>query len=114
MASRSWDRWANRLDEQAFYANGKRYAFNMELGNVRGAHPIHGFLSSTDKWTVTEVKADTKGAWVRSRLEFYREPSWMAQFPFAHTIEMTYLLSNCAISALTRCRFRSASILTCN
>ncbi len=29
--------WANRLDEQAFYANGKRYAFDMELGNVRGA-----------------------------------------------------------------------------
>ena len=37
--------WANRLDEQAFYANGKRYPFNMELGNVRGARPIHGFLA---------------------------------------------------------------------
>ena len=37
--------WANRLDEQAFYANGKRYAFDMELGNVRGAIPIHGFLT---------------------------------------------------------------------
>ena len=85
--------WANRLDEQAFYANGKRYAFNMDLGNVRGAHPIHGFLSFTDKWRVTEVKADNKAAWVTSRLEFYREPSWMAQFPFAHTIEMTYRLA---------------------
>src|SRR5688572_26544588 len=29
--------WANRLDEQAFYANGRRYAFDMTLGNVRGA-----------------------------------------------------------------------------
>ncbi len=85
--------WANRLDEQAFYANGKRYVFNMDLGNVTGAHPIHGFLSFTDKWKVTEVKADRKAAWVTSRLEFYREPSWMAQFPFAHTIEMTYSLS---------------------
>ena len=85
--------WANRLDEQAFYANGKRYAFNMDLGNVSGAHPIHGFLSFTDKWTVTEVKADREAAWVTSRLEFYREPSWMAQFPFAHTIEMTYRLA---------------------
>ncbi len=37
--------WANRLDEQAFYANGKRYPFDMELGNVRGAIPIHGFLT---------------------------------------------------------------------
>ena len=32
--------WANRLDEQAFFANGKRYAFDMELGNIRGdSHP---------------------------------------------------------------------------
>jgi aldose 1-epimerase len=85
--------WANRLDEQAFYANGKRYAFHMDLGNVNGAHPIHGFLSFTDKWKVTEVKADGEAAWVTSRLEFYREPSWMAQFPFAHTIEMTYRLA---------------------
>ncbi|PWU07120.1 MAG: hypothetical protein C5B51_10830 [Terriglobia bacterium] len=85
--------WANRLDEQAFYAGGKRYAFNMDLGNVRGAHPIHGFLSSTDKWTVTEVKADSNAAWMTSRLEFYREPSWMAQFPFAHTIQLTYRLT---------------------
>src|SRR6266853_1395410 len=85
--------WANRLDDQAFYASGKKYAFNMDLGNVSGAHPIHGFLSFTDKWTATEVKADSEAAWVTSRLEFYREPSWMAQFPFAHTIEMTYRLA---------------------
>lgn len=32
--------WANRLDEFAFYANGKKYAFNPDLGNVRGANPI--------------------------------------------------------------------------
>ena len=85
--------WANRLDEQAFYANGKKYVFNRDLGNIRGAHPIHGFVSSTNKWSVTEVKADREAAWVTSRLEFYREPTWMAQFPFAHTIEMTYRLS---------------------
>ena len=50
--------WANRLDEQAFYANGKKYPFNMELGNVRGDRPIHGFLSSTKEWQVVEVKAE--------------------------------------------------------
>ena len=84
--------WANRLDAQAFYANGKKYPFNMELGNVKGDHPIHGFLSFNDKWKVIEAKADQKAAWVTSRLEVYREPSWMAQFPFAHTLEMTYRL----------------------
>ena len=29
--------FANRLDEPAFYANGKKYNFDLELGNVRGA-----------------------------------------------------------------------------
>ncbi len=49
--------WANRLDEQAFYANGKRYAFDMSLGNVRGAIPIHGFLTTTDQWQVTALRS---------------------------------------------------------
>ena len=43
---------------------------------------------------VTEIKADANAAWVTSRLEFYRQPDWMAQFPFAHTIEMTYRLED--------------------
>jgi aldose 1-epimerase len=83
--------WANRLDEQAFYANGKRYALNMELGNVRGAHPIHGFLSAA-VWQVVDAKSDSGSAWVTSRLEFFTQPDWMAQFPFAHTIDMTHRL----------------------
>lgn len=84
--------WANRLDEQAFYANGKKYPFDMELGNVRGAVPIHGFLTTTDRWQVIEAKADGAAAWVTSRLEFFRQPAWMKQWPFAHTIELTYRL----------------------
>ena len=84
--------WANRLEEAGFYANGKKYAFNMELGNIRGRIPIHGFLSYTPEWEVVEAGSDERSAWVRSRLEFYRQPDWMAQFPFAHTIEMTYRL----------------------
>jgi aldose 1-epimerase len=76
--------WADRLDEQAFYANGKRYAFDMTLGNVRGANPIHGFLASASEWNVVEARADSQSAWVKSRLEFSRYPLWMKQFPFAH------------------------------
>jgi aldose 1-epimerase len=86
--------WANRLDEQAFYANGKRYPFDMSLGNVRGAIPIHGFLTTTDLWRVTAIRADGDSAWVTSRLEFFRQPAWMKQWPFAHTIDMTYRLAN--------------------
>ena len=32
-----------------------------------------------------------------SRLEFFRQPAWMAQFPFAHTIEMTHRLQDGAL-----------------
>jgi aldose 1-epimerase len=94
--------WANRLDEQAFYANGKRYAFDMNLGNVRGAIPIHGFLSTTDQWQVIEAKADAKAAWVTSRLEFFKQPAWMKQFPFAHTIEITHRLQEGVLQVLTK------------
>lgn len=86
--------WANRLDEQAFYANGKRYAFDMDLGNVRGAIPIHGFVTTTDQWQVTAMRSNSEAAWVTSRLEFFRQPAWMKQWPFAHAIEMTYRLAN--------------------
>src|SRR6185436_5146369 len=74
--------FANRLDEQAFYANGKKYNFDMELGNVRGAIPIHGYLSGAKDWTLVEAKADGNAAWVTNKLDFYRNPQWMKQFPF--------------------------------
>ncbi len=94
--------WANRLDEQAFYANGTRYAFDMELGNVTGAIPIHGFMSRTDQWQVVEAKADGKSAWVTSRLDAYKQPMWMKQWPFAHTIEMTYRLQDGTLETHTK------------
>jgi aldose 1-epimerase len=94
--------WANRLDEQAFYANGKRYAFDMQLGNVSGAIPMHGFMSRTDQWQVVEVRHDGKAAWVTSRLDAYKQPSWMKQWPFAHTIEMTYRLEGGVLEVRTK------------
>ncbi|HUK37221.1 MAG TPA: aldose 1-epimerase [Vicinamibacterales bacterium] len=93
--------WANRLDEQAFYANGKRYPFDMTLGNVRGAIPIHGFVTLTDKWRVVDARATSSAAWVTSRLDFFREPSWMKQWPFAHSIDMTYRLQDGQLEVTT-------------
>ena len=100
--------WANRLDEQAFYANGVRYPFDMTLGNVRGAIPIHGFLTTNPSWQLIEAKADAASAWATSRLEFYRQPAWMKQFPFAHTIDMTYRLQNGVLEVTTTIRNMSA------
>jgi aldose 1-epimerase len=94
--------WANRLDEQAFYANGKRYPFDMKLGNVNGAIPIHGFMSRTDQWQVLDVKSDGKAAWVTSRLDTSKQADWMKQWPFAHTIDVTYRLQDGTLEVLTK------------
>jgi aldose 1-epimerase len=93
--------WADRLDEPAFFANGRKYAFDMQLGNVRGAMPIHGFVTTTDQWRLVEANADATSAWATSRLEFYRQPAWMKQWPFAHTIEMTHRLQDGVLEVQT-------------
>jgi aldose 1-epimerase len=93
--------WADRLDEPAFFANGRRYAFDLQLGNVRGEMPIHGFVTTTDQWKVVEARADADAAWVTSRLEFYRQPTWMKQWPFAHTIEITHRLQDGVLEVQT-------------
>lgn len=94
--------FANRIDGQAFWANGKKYNFDMELGNVRGAVPIHGYLSGTNAWQLVEAKADARSAWVTSRLDFYKHPDFMKQFPFAHTLTLTYRLANGALEVRMR------------
>lgn len=86
--------WANRIDGDAYWVNGKKYLLNGDLGNFRydgNRKPIHGLVVFAD-WKVTALRADEHGAEVTSRLEFWRNPAWMAQFPFAHTIDMTYRL----------------------
>jgi aldose 1-epimerase len=87
--------WANRLSEDAFFANGKKFRLNPDLGNIRrdqNQNPIHGLLTVSPDWKVTGVDADADSASVTSRLEFWKHPELMAQFPFAHSIETTYRL----------------------
>ncbi len=87
--------WANRLDQDAYWANGKKYLLNRELRNVRydgNGKPIHGLIAFSPAWKIVAVEADARQARATSRLEFWRHPDLMAQFPFAHAIEMTYRL----------------------
>ncbi len=94
--------FANRLDETAFYANGRKYNFDLELGNVRGPIPSTGYVNGSKAWQLVEAKADQRSAWVTCRLDFYKIPIFMAQFPFAHTITMTYRVSEGALEVHTR------------
>jgi len=94
--------FANRLDETAFYANGKKYNFDLEQGNVRGPIPSTGFVSGSKAWQIVEFKADQKSAWVTCKLDFYKNPQYMKQFPFAHTITMPYRVADGALEVRTR------------
>lgn len=87
--------WANRLSEDAFFWGGRKFRLNPDLGNLRrdqNQKPIHGLVMFSPDWKVVDMHADTGSACVTSRLEFWKHPDWMAQFPFAHTIEMTHCL----------------------
>jgi aldose 1-epimerase len=91
--------WANRVDADCFWANGKKYTFNPGLGNIGydGHHlPIHGLVAYA-QWKV--VKSDQ--ASVTSRLEPWRQPDVMAQFPFAYAMEMTHRLHGGSLEVAT-------------
>jgi len=96
--------WANRLDSDAYWANGKRYLLNPDAATVRrdgNGLPIHGLLLFASAWRVVRQHADDQAAEVTSRLEFWKHPEWMAQFPFAHTIEMTHRLAGGVLEVRT-------------
>jgi len=96
--------WANRIDGYSYWAGGKQYTLNKELGNLRpdgNGLPIHGLLQYWPNWKVEHAKADGSAAELRSVVEFWREPALAAQFPFAHSIHMTYRLSGGALEVTT-------------
>jgi aldose 1-epimerase len=104
--------WADRLDEPAFYANGKKYNLERGQGGVRfdrQGHPIHGFLTMAKDWEVVRVEANGREASVTSRLDVSRRAEWMAQFPFAHVIEMSHILHDGILEVRTKVENRAAA-----
>jgi len=96
--------WANRLDGDAYWANGKRYLLNPELGGLRrdaNGKPIHGLIAFSPAWTLEAAGSDERFAYATSRLDFWKHPEMMAQFPFAHTIAMTCRLAAGALEVET-------------
>ena len=45
--------------------------------------------------------ATKQEASLKSRLDFYKVPAWMKQWPFAHTVDMTYRLKDGVLEVLT-------------
>ncbi|MGA2271242.1 MAG: aldose 1-epimerase [Bryobacteraceae bacterium] len=131
--------WANRMDADAYWVNGRKYLLNPDFGNFRRDNhqlPLHGVVNYSPAWTLVSATADegspvtgsdrrslprsrpaapeaqrrpAKGsASATSRLEFWKYPEMMAQFPFAHTITMTYRLENGALEVETAIQNQSA------
>ena len=96
--------WANRLDDHAFYACGRRYELNRGLGNYlvdQDGQPIHGLLPFAGEWRVAELRGGAEGASVTSCLDFGRYPTLLAQFPFPHRISVTYRLAGATLHVQT-------------
>ena len=106
--------WANRLDADGYWANGRHYLLNPELGNLRrdaNQKPIHGLLNFSSYWEQLSSGADDSSAWTTSRLDFSRHPDLMAQFPFAHVITMTHRLSGGELEVETTLENRCAEAM---
>jgi len=99
--------FANRIDRDHYFFNGKKYLLNGDLGNFLRTpstdYPIHGLLAYDERWQVVDTSfSDFSGASVTSRIEFYRYPDLMAQFPFAHVHEVQYRLKGGKLDCTTR------------
>ncbi|GAB4365038.1 MAG: aldose 1-epimerase [Bryobacter sp.] len=96
--------WANRIDGMSYMANGQKFQLNAELGNLRldqNKNPIHGLVTFSKRWETVEATASESGARVRFALDFGKYPDWLAQFPFPHRIEITYLLQETEVEVRT-------------
>jgi len=88
--------WANRLDDTAFWANGKKYSFDMGIAGIRkdsNGLPIHGLLSGSIPWEIVRTGADQQSAEVTCKFAFWKYPDLMKQWPFAHEYQITYRLA---------------------
>jgi aldose 1-epimerase len=96
--------WANRISGLSYWVGGKKYLLNPDLDNLSldpNHLPIHGLLAFSSLWDIKEKGSDAHSAHVTSRLEFWKHADLMAQFPFAHSIEITYRLKDGVIEVET-------------
>jgi aldose 1-epimerase len=96
--------WANRMAGGGFHANGHEFRFNEALGSIRADSnglAIHGMLTASPLWQFVSIGSDKSQAQVTSRLDFWKEPALMANWPFAHSYEMTHTLSAAGLEVST-------------
>lgn len=108
--------YANRIDHDYYYFQDRKYLLNDGLGNLLHVPPgnlaLHGLLVFDPRWDVVKTGgSDAAGAFVTSRLEFYKYPDLMAQFPFAHVYDVTYRLKDGRLECTTKVTNVSKSLM---
>lgn len=96
--------WANRIAGGGFWSEGTHYLFNPAVGTVRidpNGIAIHGMLTLSPLWEVTEVKATGSAAELTCKLAFWKHPELMANWPFAHQYSMMYRLADGVLEVQT-------------
>ncbi len=90
--------WANRIPEDFYYFQGKKYLLNPDIGNLlrdQFKQVIHGLLVFDNRWEVAKTGATpATGAFITTHLDFYKYPDLVEQFPFAHSLEVTFRLKD--------------------
>ncbi len=94
--------WANRMAGGGIRVDGQEHRFGEGLRTDAHGLPIHGMLTVSPHWKMMTMDWDSESAQVTSRLEFWRHPELMANWPFAHTYEMTHRLANGELEIRTR------------
>jgi galactose mutarotase-like enzyme len=83
--------WANRLGSWSYTAGGRHVEIDpgSPLAHTDGATglPMHGLLTASPDWTVTDTHADADTAAFRAELDFAANPALLAAFPFPHRLE---------------------------
>jgi aldose 1-epimerase len=82
--------WANRLSGWTYVAGDRRVQIDRDspVVHVDGATglPMHGLLTASPDWVVTQTTADAGGAELSAELDFAADPGRLAAFPFPHRL----------------------------
>jgi aldose 1-epimerase len=83
--------WANRLGSWSYTAGGRHVEIDPSspLAHTDGATglPMHGLLTASPDWTVTDTHATSDTANLHAELDFAADPALLAAFPFPHRLD---------------------------
>jgi galactose mutarotase-like enzyme len=96
--------WANRLAGFEYEAAGRAVTLARSsplLQHDQTGLPIHGLLTASPHWAVTEHGADSGGAALAAELDFAAHPDLLEAFPFPHRVRIDLRLEGAELSIRT-------------